>query len=89
MSKFNLYYRKRSPISFAEAVGYTTDPDYDGGVIEKLRETINNQNAMLARMLMVQFGDYEDHFSSPEHEPKTDAEKLAFIFDDITVTEGI
>lgn len=74
-----IIYRRR-PVNFAEAVREATEgftrPE---GQLEQMRDKADRQDQMIARMLMVQFGQYEDHFVSEEYEPKTDAEKLAFI----------
>ena len=86
MSKFTIYAYKR-PTDMKEAVTVCNTPDDDrGGVIECMRATIDNQNAMMARMLATMFGEYDDHFTGPEYEPKTDAEKLGFILSHHRVT---
>ena len=71
-------YRRRS-VDILEAVQNSTDPKHVTGDLENMRAKAELQDSIIARMLMVQFGQYEDHFSAPEYEPKTDAEKLAFI----------
>lgn len=81
----------RPSLSIAEAVTtaiYTASDIRADGIIERLEARVTQQNEMIARMLMVQFGEYEDHFTSPDFEPKTDVEKLGFILGpDIHVTE--
>lgn len=78
--KLEITYRRRA-VNFAEAVQNVTDgfDSRDEGQLEKMRDKADRQDQIIARMLMVQFGQYEDHFSAPEYEPKTDAEKLSFI----------
>lgn len=80
-------YRRRS-VDLLEAVQNSTDPKHVTGDLENMRAKAELQDSIIARMLMVQFGQYEDHFTSPEYEPKTDAEKLAFILADHTVVEA-
>jgi hypothetical protein len=86
MNKLVIIVRKRE-VDLAEAVERATSDHMAEGQLEGMRATIENQNKMIARMLAVQFGQYEDHFSSPAFEPKTDADKLAFILG-CTVVEG-
>lgn len=78
--------RKDRDIGLAEAVEMANADVHAEGVIERLRDVIDNQNKMIARMLMVQFGQYGDEFT-PGYEPATDADRLAFIID-ATVLEG-
>ena len=84
-----IIYRRRT-VDFAEAVRDATDGYTQAeGQLEKMRDKADRQDQMIARMLMVQFGQYEDHFSDPKYEPKTDAEKLAFILGEFhTVVEA-
>ena len=74
-----------------EALESVTTPYNAEGVVERLRETIELQNKVLANMLKVQFGIYDEDFSDPEHYPSTDAERLRFILGggvaNITVNE--
>ena len=76
--KLQIIFRRRE-VGIAEAVQNATDDFDNRGDLEKMRAKAENQDAIIARMLMVQFGQYEDHFTSPEFEPQTDAQKLEFI----------
>lgn len=79
-------YRRRS-VDIIEAVQNCTDPKHISGELENMKAKAELQDSIIARMLMVQFGQYEDHFNTPEDEPKTDADKLAFILADHSVVE--
>jgi len=81
MTKLEITHHGRA-VSFVEALNEVIDYEAQMvsiGTIERLKAQLEQQTAIMARMLMVQFGQYEDHFTSPEYEPKTDADKLAFI----------
>lgn len=70
------------PVSIVDVLNEVIDYEAHtraNGMVENLKAQLEAQTAIMARMLMVQFGQYEDNFTSPEHEPKTDADKLAFI----------
>ena len=69
----------RRIVSPEEAVASVTTPYDAQGVVEQLRETIELQGKLIANMLKVQFDIYDEDFSDPEHHPRTDAARLAFI----------
>lgn len=89
MTKLNVIYHRR-PVSLEEAVEAEIAANHNeySGIVESLRDKLEAQSKLMARMLAVQFGMYDDHFSSPEFEPKTDADKLRFILSECAVTEG-
>ena len=81
MTKLEITHHGR-PVSMQDVLDEVIDYEAHiraNGMLETLKAQLEAQTSIMARMLMVQFGQYEDHFTSPEYEPKTDAEKMAFI----------
>lgn len=67
-----------SQVSMAEAVEAVILPDTTGE-LERLRSVIDQQGQLIARMLNVLYDTYDDHFTSRDYTPRTEADKLAFI----------
>jgi hypothetical protein len=77
--KLEIIYRRR-PIDMASAVvEATTYTGHEGGKLEAMQARADAQDAMIARMLNVQFSQYHEDFTDEEFYPKTDADKLAYI----------
>lgn len=77
-TKLEILYRSR-PVAFGEAVQQATQPNSGFGTLEDMRAKADAQDAMMARLLMVQFGQYQDEYTEQDYYPTTDAEKLAFV----------
>lgn len=87
LNNLDVAYHRRT-VDIAEAVEVATTPEYSSGTLEAMRDKAALQDKIIARMLCVQFNQYDDHFTEDEYCPKTDAEKLAFILGgDFKVTE--
>ena len=77
---------RRREVTMEQAVEEVTRPDADG-VVEALRDQIEKQNRLIARMLNVQFEQYQEDFAGPEDYPKSAADRLAYILG-VTVVEA-
>lgn len=87
---FHILYNSRT-VDLMEAVDIASTPEpysYEGGALERMTATIEQQGKLIARLLMAQYGDYADNFTETRYEPKTDAERLSFVLgSDFMVTE--